>query len=108
MICPDCDGKKEIAILPKTAKNGKIITSMPCGRCNQTGKVSRRMSEWIKLGSSLRSYRIEANITLREFSKKTGISASIISKAERGLMDPMDFANMVFANIVKKTHEQNS
>ncbi len=102
MICPDCNGEKKIAILPKIAKNGKVLTSIPCDRCNQTGKISKKMAEWIKLGANLRSYRIEANITLRELSKRTEVDASIISKAERGLMDPMEFANMVFANIIKK------
>ncbi len=102
MICPDCNGEKKIAILPKIAKNGKVLTSIPCDRCNQTGKISKRMAAWIKQGAYLRSQRINAKLTLREFSKRTEVDASIISKAERGLMDPIDFANMVFANIAKK------
>ncbi|MDY0394743.1 helix-turn-helix domain-containing protein [Virgibacillus halophilus] len=46
------------------------------------------MIEENKIGEYLRSYRKDNDITLRELSKKTGISFSHLSKIERGEHTP--------------------
>jgi len=102
MLCPDCKGEKEIKVLPKLTKQGKVICTLPCDRCKQTGKVPNQMAEWIKLGSYLREQRRKAKLTLRDFAKKVGVSELLLSNAERGIIDPMEFANVVFDNIAKK------
>jgi transcriptional regulator with XRE-family HTH domain len=60
------------------------------------------MAEWIKLGSYLREQRRKAKLTLRDFANKVGVSELLLSNAERGIIDPMEFANVVFDNIAKK------
>jgi ribosome-binding protein aMBF1 (putative translation factor) len=103
MRCSDCNGEKEIKIFPKLSKKtGKVICTLPCDRCNGTGTVPKEMKEWMRLGEYLRNKRREEGLTLRAFSEKIGVDALIISKAERGIMDPVAFANLAFDGIFNK------
>lgn len=88
MICPDCKGEKEIKVFPKITENGKIICTLPCYRCEESGEVPDIQKTWIHLGSSIRADRISRGNTLREEAKMLGIDAIALSNAERGITDP--------------------
>lgn len=89
MICPECNGKKAIDILPKYGGDGKIITSIPCNRCEESGEVPDIQEIWIHLGKSLREERRSRGKTLREEAKMLGIDIVTLSKAERGMINPI-------------------
>lgn len=88
MNCPDCNGEKEVKIFPKLV-NGKIICTLPCDRCNQSGTVPDIQEIWIHLGKSMRKDRVQRKQTLRDAAEVLGISALHLSQAERGMIDPV-------------------
>ena len=87
MICPDCNGEKEVKIFPKLV-NGKVICSLPCSRCNQTGIVPDIQAEWILRGKGRREERRSRKVTLRDEALRLNVSALDLSNAERGMVDP--------------------
>ena len=49
------------------------------------------MTDWIREGDKLRKNRISRDMSLREESKRLGISAVKLGEAERGVVDPATF-----------------
>lgn len=92
MICPECQGEKRIAILPKIVK-GIRITDVGCHRCDGTGVVDDRALFWVLLGESLRNLMIQNRITLREGAAMLGVSAMDLSNARIGKVDPTETYN---------------
>jgi len=88
MICPDCQGAKEIAIIPKYNRYGQFIDSIPCYRCEESGEVPDVQETWIHLGNTMRKDRLQRGNTLRKEAEMLGIDAVILSNAERGITDP--------------------
>lgn len=88
MICPECKGAKEIAVIPKYNTSGQLIASIPCYRCEESGEVPDIQETWIHLGLSMRKDRIHRGKTLRAEAEILGIDAITLSNAERGMIDP--------------------
>lgn len=83
MVCPECNGEKEIFGLP-----GRIPASIPCDRCKCSGVVDDIQAYWMTLGKTKKDWRIYSRRTLREEAKLLGIDPCLLSQAERGAIDP--------------------
>lgn len=86
MICPKCNGKKQIvlSIMP-----GRVV-GVPCYDCGATGIVDDRHPQWKIAGAKLKHDRIAGRETLWKFCKRVGIDANVRSRQERGLSDPKE------------------
>jgi DNA-binding XRE family transcriptional regulator len=97
MKCPDCEGKKEVfAHLnygPERTGEWKMIQ---CFRCNGSGVVPDEMAEWINNGQVLRQMRIDAELSLRDMAKQTGIDIVTLSQSERGYINPSKAITAVY------------
>lgn len=95
MVCPVCEGKKEIIGLfpikvdsdPPECFNPPI-KSFPCFFCEGTGEVDDRTPQWILAGRELRDMRWHAGLSLREASKKLEIDVALLSSMETGRTEP--------------------
>ena len=83
--CPRCEGAGNAIGL--ALSKGKVI-EMTCPWCEGTGSVERRVITWIERGVVLKQSRLDRHTTLREESKRRGIDAATLSRAERGIIDP--------------------
>ena len=66
------------------------MTHIECGSCKGTGKVERDAA-WLEKGQRLRLWRIDHDLSLREFAKKVGVGVVALSAAEHGRADPEPF-----------------
>lgn len=87
MICPECKGKKKIAVIPKVVK-GRVIMAIDCYRCKNTGEVPDIQAEWITKGKVLREDRIKRGNSIKKESLLTHIDVFDLHQAEYGLIDP--------------------
>lgn len=78
--CPVCQGRGEFYYI---CENRMV----PCPPCGATGKVQRDRG-WVDQGERLRLFRRQGDLTLREASKRAGVSVVVWSDAERGRTDP--------------------
>ena len=87
MICPVCNGKKEVFAF--TLREGGKCVNMPCELCVGYGQVSDIHQAWIKEGKCLKDERIQRGITLRIEARRRGMRASVLSAMERGRIEPL-------------------
>lgn len=64
------------------------VVKIDCDVCNTTGSVSDEQLGWIKLGKELRDERVESGVNMRDFARNRGIDVGVLSKAERGAINP--------------------
>jgi len=91
MICPTCNGLKEMLLLFHAAffpRKCKKLPSLPCHRCKGKGTVSNKTVQWMKDGDILRERRIEKKITLRNACKLLKMDCVILSEMELGIRKP--------------------
>lgn len=86
MICPACGGNGKVSAL--ILRNDRVAVGIDCDLCDKTGVLDEKKLEWIRLGNQYRNARIASGQTLREFSIKNNLDCGIVSKAERGVIDP--------------------
>ena len=85
MICPKCNGDKELRIaFPHNPEK----CTLPCIQCNAKGEVPEEMMQWIKDGKILKDKRIAKKITLRNAVREIGEEVMKISEMERGVIKP--------------------
>lgn len=70
-LCDQCIDESNLA--------HKLLVTPPCSHCNGTGEGPETIN-----GIAFREWRLEHGYTLREVSKKLGISAPYLSDIERG------------------------
>ena len=61
------------------------------------------MKQWNSIGEKLRAMRKTGKLTLKDVSKKTGLSISFISEMEVGMVDPSLKTLIKMANFYKTT-----
>ena len=101
MKCPLCKGEKEICgIFPVYAEDvptedRKMTVTIPCYRCNATGKVSIKMLKWIRDGKKLKEKRRALKLTVRMAYKQIEgdfeeccIAPSTLMDMELGVIKP--------------------
>lgn len=82
MKCPHCLSGKIVSLFRKTS-------TIDCPHCNGTMEVDDRHPQWRAIGQKCKVKRLwERDETIREFSERTGISASQISRWECGDENP--------------------
>lgn len=85
LTCWSCNGTG-IAATFLTPK--RTVGRLTCDRCQGTGQCPEIMREWEKLGRELKADRLQTRTPLRDRAKAMGVTASQLSKAERGITDP--------------------
>ena len=95
MICPSCKGEKTVmGLFPVWAdnvpqKDRKLYVYIPCPDCNKTGKVDDRYPEWLKIGKEMAEDRRKRRLTIFKEAKRRNIDSIILSKMERGFIEPI-------------------
>jgi DNA-binding XRE family transcriptional regulator len=82
--CWSCDGTG----IDSPAACNTARVDITCARCKGAGKCSEVMLEWEDLGRRIRKVRQGRDQSIREWAQQLGVSASTLSKAERGIIDP--------------------
>ncbi len=90
MKCPSCAGKGKVYGFIDYADGSGSAGEMDCSRCKGRGFVPDEQKDWIVSGEKIRKTRINWGITLRQRAKQLGISASELSKMERGEINPQE------------------
>lgn len=97
MLCPACEGKKEIiGLFPikidddnsSECSNHPPIEVFPCFYCNGTGRVDDKTSQWIITGQEFRNARWQSGLSLRDASKKLEIDICLLADMEIGKVKP--------------------
>ena len=81
ITCFDCDGDGSIRFAFHRQ-------SLPCRRCQGTGKCPSIMVEWRDAGKLIRDARIGRDQGLREYAALIGMSPVLLSDIERGMIEP--------------------
>ena len=87
--CPDCHGAGETHAFVHDGQ-GCRYRVIDCFRCSGEGTVPREMLDWIEAGQKMRAARVESGISLREAAKQRGMTATELSRMERGYVEPFD------------------
>ena len=90
MICPACNGEKEIVGLfpvygdevPREKR--KPIIAVPCDFCYAKGEVDNGYPERVERGEKAKLKRLSYELTLREFCKRFDLDILLVSYYERG------------------------
>lgn len=82
--CPECGGSGFIRVLLRTTRS---VGGIKCHDCGGTG-TRVRCKQWEEDGQKFKEARILREETLRDFSRRTGVSVLDASKAERGIINP--------------------
>lgn len=84
--CTHCDGKGWTGPVHVNMGNGKHEwrERMECFRCGGAGKITWQQAEAIRIGDEFRRARVEAGDSIRDMSKRLGISAADLSAYEHG------------------------
>lgn len=91
--CPDCGGSgKLIGLFPHYAEGTpperkRRYIEIRCAFCRGFGYVDQAALDRRERGRQMRAERLERKSTLREESARLGVSASTLSKRERGIVD---------------------
>lgn len=88
MKCPDCDGKKVLFGFGCGGGVCLVPMTLPCPRCNGSGKVPSAMKEWIKTGSKYRKRRLLNRVSMRERARQLNIRPSTLVRMELGYIQP--------------------
>ncbi len=92
--CKQCGGTGALFLLPKSTQ----IDFVECDLCDGTG-IDTLNKAYVLQGMVIRAFRIQNEISLREFAKKVGIDPSNLSKMERGkTKPPAELVNMAWKN----------
>lgn len=89
MICPECDGKKQVAGLFLVDAEGfererRPVIFINCSLCDGTGEVDSGYAQRVQMGAMYRKMRLNAEIGIRDFSLMSGIDVVLVSAFERG------------------------
>lgn len=87
IICPSCNGEKEIKIFPRKSKDGSIICTVPCSRCNQSGELNKKFYDHGKL---LRKDRVSRRSGLFQEATLRNLDPMIYSQMEQGSIDNLN------------------
>ena len=86
MICPDCDGKREVfAHVNRGESGGSGFETIKCFRCKGVGTVQDEQAIWIIAGKLRRTKRVAEGISLRDEAQRLGVSVVELSEIERGM-----------------------
>lgn len=90
MICPVCKGAKNVIASHVSYADGTHGYNVEhcCDQCKGDGIVPDEMTDWIRVGRTMRAARIEANRNLREEAKQRGIDVVTLSRMEQGKIRP--------------------
>ena len=92
--CHACNGTGQIVgIFPRYSddvpqEQRKRVIVLPCQDCNGTGKLPEKSKVWRILGEKLFDARIAKRITLKKASELFNIDCVLLSKMERGIVEP--------------------
>ena len=90
MICPRCDGTKQIWVLFILDELGAYV---PCADCDATGRVDDRYLQWRERGAAMRQARMLPTTpyeNMANTAKRLGIDLVRYSRMERGLEEPLE------------------
>jgi excinuclease UvrABC ATPase subunit len=82
--CWDCDGKGVVFLPFRPIPPITLI----CDRCGGEGLCPKIMLEWKKEGQKYKDGRIGLGLKLRDAARFLNIDVRIISRAERGIINP--------------------
>jgi uncharacterized protein YbaR (Trm112 family) len=85
VICPDCKGE---GLVPVAFPHNRDVTAIICSRCDGAQEVPDETPEWMEKGRELKNKRISKRITLRRACVKLNLDPVMVSKMERGCIDP--------------------
>lgn len=90
MICPTCKGQKQVSAYFCQMTDGtcKPHMMMQCYDCEGTGELDDRYPQWKEIGERLKQERCRRDKTLREEAMARGLPVSVLSRMERGTMQP--------------------
>lgn len=88
MKCPDCKGDGKIFAIG-CGKKGPQMISFDCELCAATGKIGKEKATWVKLGEKMREDRVARGLVLRKEAKRRGMDPLMLSKMERGILQPV-------------------
>lgn len=93
MICPTCNGEKEIVgLFPVYAEGYTGPRSpcfvMPCHRCKGVGEVPDEQGAWIEAGKRMKAERLGRAVGLRAEAERRGMLPSILAQMESGMIEP--------------------
>ena len=87
--CPACDGSgsgDSIMHIDRTNNRSETRYDV-CGTCVGVGTVEPTRWEWVEAGDLHRVARVARRETLRRCAERYGVSAALLSRAERGLAE---------------------
>lgn len=84
--CPHCNGKGDTGPvhINRGSKPHEWRDNVPCTLCMGSGQVSDDVIEACALGKALRDKRVANDESLREASKRLGMSPAELSRLEQG------------------------
>jgi hypothetical protein len=85
MICPDCEGKKQVHAHLNYGNGRGEWKDIDCFRCKATGEVDDEQALWIVQGKQRRCDRVSRDMSLREEAVRLGIPVVDLSAMERGM-----------------------
>lgn len=91
MICPRCDGAKQVIADHARMADGssRYGLAMVCSQCGGTGEIDLDACLRIEAGNRLRAARLARGMGLRSEAERRGMRPSILSLMEQGLMPPV-------------------
>lgn len=89
MICPECDGKKQLHAHINYGNGPGEWKDIDCSRCKGSGEVPDEEATWIAAGKKFRADRVARGRSLREEAIERGIQPGLLSSMERGMCPPL-------------------
>ncbi len=94
LTCVECGGKGVlIGMFPRYAPGyqgpRKPYVELTCNRCNGSGQMPAIHVEWMKTGDEMKRERLSRHMGLRAEAERRGISPSVLSKMENGILEPV-------------------
>lgn len=86
--CPECQGHGEIHAIACGGK-GPVGLTLKCELCGNTGKISKEKQAWREKGRKLKDERVARGVVLREEARRRGVDPVVLSKMERGILEPV-------------------
>lgn len=84
MVCPACDGRKEVMVHCNRGDQPHTWEMMLCRTCYGKGEITEEHSRRIEEGEKLRADRLARNLSLIQEAARLGITPMTLSRIENG------------------------